>query len=211
MYLENFSNVLTLWRRHNKRRSKGSRYCSWQAFKYLDNLRVCIQVRVISNCSAYIYSQNSKALYLQLSIWFMCFVRFYLIFPELFKHCVKHCDWGKLHGIVLAHAIHGSHENGITIIRPVCPAIYLPILPFCLCAFVIVVVLVIFIVNVFAYLRRPHKYHVKSNNNNNRNRWSVEQEKHNNKMNNRSFFLLLDSFFTVVFALLLFSCFFRLC
>lgn len=47
---------------------------------------------------------------------------------------------------------------------------------FCLCAFVIVVVLVIFIVNVFAYLRRPHKYHVKSNNNN-RNRWSVEQEK----------------------------------
>lgn len=174
MYLENFSNVLTLWGRHNKGRSTGRTYCSWQAFKYLDNLRVCIQVRVISNCSA--YSQNIVVKH------FTCNYQFDLCASVLFDFSrivqTLRLGWTARYRFGtrdtwIPWERHNNHTPRVSGNLSSHSATL-----FCLCAFVIVVVLVIFIVNVFAYLRRPHKYHVKSNNNNNnRNRWSVEQEK----------------------------------
>lgn len=139
-------------------------------------------------------------------------LRFYLIFPELFKHCVKHCDWGELHGIRfgtrdtwIPWERHNNHTPRVSGNLSSHSATL-----FCLCAFVIVVVLVIFIVNVFAYLRRPHKYHVKSNNNNNnRNRWSVEQERKTTKWTIEVFFFTTRFFFyrsfCFVIVFLLFS------
>lgn len=122
-----------------------------------------------------------------------------------FQNCFWFCFYFLLHGVVsFWHTRYaGSHEKGITIIRPVCPAIYLPLLPLLACLLSLLCLLFLLLLTFCLSLWRPHKYHVKSNNSSDRkrNRWSVERAKKNIKQKEQLIFFT-TRFFTVV------SCFF---